>query len=94
MAEQQARRSITDSQMLMSIVNSEYLVQLGSGIEALERENEKAKAEQSARGMGGGPMPGLSHEEYYGNSSTGLSRPVSPGAVSSRRGSGGARDPV
>ncbi len=95
MAEQQARaRPITDSQMLMSLADSMYLEQLGSGMEALEREHEQAQAEQSARGMGGGPMPGLSHDEYYGNSSSGLSRPVSPDAFSSRRGSGGGRDPV
>jgi len=94
MAEQQARgRPITDSQMLMSLVDTMYLEQLGSGIEALEREYEQAQAEQSSQGMGGAPMPGLGSDEYYGDSSVGMTRPVSPESFGARRGSGG-RDPV
>merc|ERR1712159_138223 len=94
MAEQQARgRPMTDSQMLMSLVDTMYLEQLGSGIEALEREHEQAQAEQDAQGMGGAPMPGLGSDEYYGDSSVGMTRPVSPESFGTRRGSGG-RDPV
>merc|ERR1712023_115602 len=80
MAEQQARgRSPTDSQMLMSLVDTMYLEQLGSGMDALEREHEQAQAEQGVRGMGGVAMPGLGSDEYYGESGARLSRPVSPG---------------
>ena len=95
LAEQQARaRPITDSQMLMSLVDTMYLEQLGSGMEALEREHEQAQAEQNAQGMGGAAMPGLGSDEYFGDSSAGLSRPVSPDSFGSRRGSGRGRDPV